>query len=238
MNFSENIFQYLNKRKFSNGLVINLHGKNYNLNRIELTRKILFDKKVVHIGCADHLPLIEEKMIESTWLHGEMDKVTKQLIGLDINKEAISFIRKKGIENVHFMDVISDDLIDEVKNEAWDYLFLGELVEHVNDPVLFLKAISEKFGNNAEYVVLTVPNAFRFANFKLACGGKELINSDHRYWFTPYTIAKVLTEAGMGVTEYFMIDAFSSKKLLQRLRRRFFPMLSDTIVMVAKLKNG
>ncbi|MDF1689079.1 MAG: hypothetical protein P1U35_05685 [Cycloclasticus sp.] len=235
MKLSEEVFEYLENKKFSNGLEVEIYGENYNLDRVQLIKKILSGKAVIHVGCADHLPLIEQKMESSSWLHAEMGKVVSNLIGLDNNQDAIDFIKAKGVENVYFTDIIKNDVLQEIKNNKWDYLFLGEIVEHVNDPVLFLKAIKSKYEKRVEFIIITVPNAFRLANFKYALSSKELINSDHRYWFTPYTIAKVLTQSGMVVSDYYLIDAFSSPGVIQSLRRKYFPTVSDTIVMIAKL---
>jgi 2-polyprenyl-3-methyl-5-hydroxy-6-metoxy-1,4-benzoquinol methylase len=235
MRLNEEVFTYLENKKFSNGLKVDIHGENYNLDRVQLIKKIFSRMRVIHVGCADHVPLIEQKMASSSWLHGEMEKVVSNLIGLDINEDAIAFIKDKGVKNVFYTDIVKDDVLQEIKTNKWDYLFLGEIVEHLDDPVLFLKTIRSKYKKHVESIVVTVPNAFRFANFKYALSNKELINSDHRYWFTPYTIAKILTQAGMQVDDYFLIDAFSSSSFFKSFRRKFFPVLSDTIVMVAKL---
>ena len=53
-----------------------------------------------------------------------------------------------------------------------------------------------KSGYSGKYVI-TVPNALCFTRKAVFMNGFERINTDHRYWFTPYTIAKVMYEAGI-----------------------------------------
>ena len=43
-------------------------------------------------------------------------------------------------------------------------------------------------------------------SFAASRHSSELINSDHRYWFSPYTIAKVMLQAGMELDEIFFAN--------------------------------
>lgn len=60
----------------------------------------------------------------------------------------------------------------------------------------FLKSLKKGLGNNARELIVTAPNAIRWEKFKNLRKGIECINSDHRYWFTPYTLAKIVLETG------------------------------------------
>ena len=74
--------------------------------------------------------------------------------------------------------------------------YFGEIIEHLDNPVNFLKAFKEKYGNNVERFIITVPSIYNTHQFTNMMNYKEIINSDHRFWFTPYTISKVLASAG------------------------------------------
>jgi len=41
-----------------------------------------------------------------------------------------------------------------------------------------------------------VPNIYNKLQYRNMLQFKEVINSDHRFWFTPYTITKILVSAG------------------------------------------
>ena len=46
--------------------------------------------------------------------------------------------------NVLCADIINDD-IPSLKKEKWDYLIMGEILEHIDNPVSFLTKINEKY---------------------------------------------------------------------------------------------
>jgi hypothetical protein len=50
----------------------------------------------------------------------------------------------------------------------------------------------------------------------------EIINSDHRFWFTPYTIAKVLVSAGYNPEKitYANLQSLSIGELILRKIKR------------------
>ena len=89
---------------------------------------------------------------------------------------------------------LKDDL--DLGDEMWDYMILGELIEHVDNPVAFLRTIKQKFQGKVNKIIITVPNAFNILSAKYMKKNVECINSDHRYWFSPYTLLKVATLSG------------------------------------------
>lgn len=178
--------------------------------RFEYILSKIKGNRVVHVGFADHNPdVIREKLEEGKWLHKAMVDVSKRCIGVDINEEATRFVR----EELNLEDVVSADLLNDeipcVFEEKWDYLVLGEMLEHVDNPVAFLSRIHDRFADVAEKIIITVPNAFYYKNFKLAWSSFENINTDHRYWFTPFTLAKVMNQAGLSVEHVGCTQDFS-----------------------------
>ena len=69
-------------------------------------------------------------------------------------------------------------------------------MEHLDDPVNFLRIFKERFGNNIRSFIITVPSIYNKRQYSNMLNYKEVINSDHRFWFTPYTITKVVVSAG------------------------------------------
>lgn len=163
--------------------------------------------KILHIGCCDHLALIDAKVRNHTWLHGLLDEACDEVIGIDINKEAVDYINSRNYsrQKIICADVTQDDISVDIA--AFDYVLLGDVIEHVDNPVYFLEKLREnlaKSGFVGKYVIST-PNAFTFLK-GIYKQGIEGINSDHRYWFTPYTLAKVMYNAGIEPLEYFFAD--------------------------------
>lgn len=227
---------YLTGAKFSSAYFLALGRRHPYVGRVPLVASLCADQRVIHVGCVDHLPLIEEKIARGNWLHGEITRVASACMGLDINREGIDFLRARGIGNVHFHDILGDEPLPGGADEAWDVMVLGEVLEHIDNPVLFLQRLRARYQGRLARVVLTVPNAFSFENIKLAAGAREYINTDHRFWFTPFTLAKVLTSAGFTVQGFAFCDGFPRPLWLPSgIICRLLPAYRDTVVMVAAL---
>jgi hypothetical protein len=207
MKFDKQITDYLYGRKFSAALDVNFGSqKQAGTSRIEMLLNLSKNKNVIHLGCADHLPLIDQKRKNGNWLHELLTINCHKCIGVDINKEAVQYIREQvGLNNVFLPGQEVDDIIFDSETK-WDYIILGELIEHVDNPVQFLKEISEKYASKVKQIIITAPNAFSLLTVKDILNNNENINSDHNYWFSPYTLSKVAIKAGFKNSEFFFAD--------------------------------
>lgn len=246
MHFSKEINQYLEGKAFSNALTFNFSTQKYELKtRIARLTEIVKGKNIVHLGCADHLGLIENKMKSGKWLHGILLQNTNHCIGIDINAEAIHYLKEKHqIPNLYCINIETAENAESIfGNENWDYLVLGEIIEHVNNPVAFLKNLHDKFKNNTDRIIITAPNVYNLSNAKRIRKNLEVINTDHRYWFSPYTLTKVIMESGFSDCELSFAEHVKLP-LLTEIRKhihRIFkkPLLLDacyysTLVITAK----
>lgn len=107
-------------------------------------------------------------------------------------------------------------------------------MEHVDNPVYFLKKIKDKF--SFDKIIITIPNALRMDNFTQTIINTENINSDHRYWFTPYTLSKILSQSGLNAQEITLLQwhGLKGKQKFRHLARYIFPLLRDTLIIEAK----
>jgi len=237
MDFSS-VFPYLKGQRFSNGLEFNLKNLDSNmLYRIELLSQLVKGKRVIHLGCADHLPLIDKKIQEGTWLHEHLVRESSHCLGIDINYKAVQYIQHLGYKDVVCGDITEG--IDEVYKNKWDYIIMGEILEHVENPCSFLNKVSHACKESIEKILITVPNAFRLNNFNLAKNGIELINSDHYYWFTPYTLMKVLANSGYEPEHIWLCESFKPnaktyyRNLFYYTALKRYPLMRDTMVISA-----
>lgn len=207
------LLPYLNGEKFSNGVDFTIKEKFDDNRRIDIITELCKNKNIIHIGCVDHIPLIKEKVKNNTWLHSLITNVANKTIGIDINKEGIDYIKKEvGVNNVKIADITKDD-IPEINNENWDYMILGEIIEHVDNPIQFLSQILKKYKGKVSKIYITAPNILVRNRFEyMVSNSAELINSDHRFWFTPFTLAKVMTLAGFSNIKLDFVDRVSLKK--------------------------
>ena len=217
------------------------------IDRISLLERLVGDKKIVHVGCVDHsAALIERESARGTWLHGRLSGVAHQCVGIDINDEGILYLKKTlGIEDVFCCDLTCEAL-PLAADQPFDFLLLGEILEHVDNPVGFLTTLRQKhFPHGVRSMIVTVPNALRERNYRDSRNDQERINSDHRYWFSPFSIAKVLTEAGYEIDDIYLVrhkplknpGTRGFKSWNRRRLQKKHPFLRDTIVVTATVRN-
>jgi hypothetical protein len=197
MKIDPEVLQYLNGETFNKSLTVEIgKSKHRIISREAAITEIIRNKNVIHIGCSDHIQIINEKIKNNTWLHKLITDNAHKCIGIDIDKESIEFIKKElGYQNVFHGNIVTDDF-KIITEDHWDYAVFGEIIEHLDNPVNFLKVFKEKYGKNVSGFIITVPSIYNKAQLKNMMEYKEIINSDHRFWFTPYTISKVLASAG------------------------------------------
>jgi hypothetical protein len=230
---------FISGEKFSNSLKIKISEREPDiLYRMEFIEKLVEGKKVIHFGFADHIDIIEQKIRKNIWFHKRLIEKTARCVGIDINHEAIEFVKQKlNLQDVYCIDITKDELPGDITRDNFDFLILGELIEHIDNPVFFLQAIHRKFQSQVKEIVITAPNAFSWNNIKYAFRHTELINSDHRYWFSPYTLAKILYLSGYRNMDFYMVETYipGKKSLIKDFLFHRFPGLRNTIVIRASL---
>jgi len=211
--------EYLGGEKFSKSLICSLEKKPLEgSGREDVIAGMVRGKSVLHIGCTDHIPLIREKITNNKWLHKIITENSSACLGVDIDRESVEFVRNEiGFSNVIAGDLMKDDL-SEISEGNWDYVVFGEIIEHLDNPVEFLKTFRDRFGKKVKNFIITVPNVLTSVNYRNMLKYREVINSDHRYWFTPYTISRVLVAAGYNpqVISYANLNPLGFKRLAIR----------------------
>lgn len=239
---------YLKGEKFSDDYTFNVSNQTVRASREEYIAQLVSDRYVIHLGFADHSTNISRKIDNGTWFHNILCHSAEKCIGIDINREAIDYVEKThGISDVYYGDITKND-IDVIKTEKWDYLILGEVLEHIQNPIEFLEMIKENYGDSIDKIIITVPNAFYYRNFINNLSGIEQVNPDHKYWFTPYTLLKNVVSSGYDAEELVILDNKVEEdrsvklnfkgRLVQNLLNRVVlnkPLFNQTLVCIAKL---
>jgi len=184
--------------------------------RSELLEQMVAGKSVIHLGCCGHLVQIDEHREADIWLHDRILRSSTRCAGIDIDPQSVEYLTNSlGIGNVYRCD-ITEGLPRELDGADWDILLAGEILEHVDNPVEFLRKMRERLEGRVREVVISVPNAMSLYCLYKTARHVEPINSDHRYSFTPYTLCKVCAMAGLTVTEFFLVQ-------IEKLKRRHWP---------------
>lgn len=197
MKYSEIDIAYITGEKFSTRYDMKLEA-NKLIGRIDAIMKLCTDKAVLHIGCCDHISVIEEKRAAHTWLHGNLEEKCSCLQGVDICEEAVNYCNANRYNE---LPIIAGDVTEcpVPGMDKFDYVLMAEMIEHVNNPVKFLTDTQlnlKRQGFKGKYI-LTAPNALGVMRRNVFTRGFERINTDHKYWFSPFTLAKIMAEAGI-----------------------------------------
>ena len=240
MKIPSEMYDYLSGAKFSNAYSLKLEN-NRLFRRIDELLSLTKGKKILHVGCCDHIPLIEEKIKSKTWLHGLLEDNCSMVVGVDISKEAVEYVNKRGLSKrpVYHMDLTDEKSLQRLNGYEFDSILMGEIVEHTNNPVSFLQLVNRNMKSTLSFggdYIITVPNAFSLQRGKGA-SGMEIINSDHKFWFTPYTISKIMWEAGIKPNELFFVSYAYAGNGMNKYDSKFFRLLEILSHKPSKYKS-
>lgn len=213
---------YLKGEKLSNGDLFTLsRGGGVVFNRNDWLVELSKSKKILHMGCADHIELIKRKRSQGTYLHDLLVRNASHVVGLDTNSEALEAMKELGIDDLYLIR-------DFDCQQEFDFLFVPDVIEHVANVGEFLHELKKYKVNRW---VFTTPNSYRLTNrnqFR-----SELINTDHRYWFSPYTLAKSLYENGYQIESFILTDNLSWRRPISRFLKYKYPLCRDGLAVVA-----
>ncbi|MEM3394008.1 MAG: class I SAM-dependent methyltransferase [Candidatus Methanomethylicia archaeon] len=158
------------------------------------------NKKVLDIGAVDS-PYHLEKLNKGILLYQKLQNVCKQLIGIDIDKNAIKTLRERNIRNIFYGDI--ERGVYSVKiNKKYDYIILGDVLEHLANPGTALKNIKKLMRKNTRLIV-TVPNNFSYINIKAFLTGIEKVHPDHKFWPSVKTMCRLFDSIGFKIDKFF-----------------------------------
>ena len=227
MKIDPQVLKYLKGEAFQSSLNVEISKEKHGMiSRESAITGIIRNTDVIHIGCSDHLQIIKDKIKNNIWLHKLISENSKSCIGIDIDNESIEFIKKElGYNNVFYGNILTDEF-KNISESKWDYVVFGEIVEHLDDPVHFLKVFKAKYGDHVSRFIITVPTVYNKRQFTNMLNYREVINSDHRFWFTPYTISKVLVSAGYNPDKiiYSNLQSLNIRDLIKRKIRKILGM--------------
>ena len=152
-------------------------------------------KRVVHVGFVDEL--MATKLAAGVWLHGQLAEVAESLVGLDTAEDGVAWANEHGFE-AHVVDAQSSDAVAALGLEPADVVIAGEIIEHLDAPGPFLRAMRGLVRPDGE-LVLTTPNAYRLLNFMAPLSGSGLVHPDHTSWQSPRTLRTLLERSGWEV---------------------------------------
>lgn len=224
MQIHSKYMSFLRGENFDSSLLFNLSGNDKKEKaqigpRLEMILKHCRNRRVLHIGCCDYLELTYVKYKSCTSLHDHVAEAASECVGIDIFAETASNVHDRDFKfkNIIALDVMNHTFPELILSQTWDVVLLSEVIERLSNPCEFLRRLHRKLNECSRYLLLTAPNAFRLNNFRKLRRGMEHVSSDQYFWFTPYTLAKVLTDAGFIPAELSYAGCPGKKSLAGNL---------------------
>jgi SAM-dependent methyltransferase len=183
-------------------------------------------KKVLHLGFADH-PYTEKRIDDGSWLHNKIRQVSKFCVGVDLDNETVTYLKEKhNLPDLFVGDVERLELLGIGKFEI---VVAGEIIEHLNNPGLFLKSAKTVLEPGGR-LIITTTNAFCARRLMRIPFGIESIHPDHVYYFSHRTLCELVMRFGYDLPEQHSYRLPNWRPILPCFAERIFSLISPNLV--------
>ena len=212
--------------------------------RVEYILSQCEGKRVLHLGCTNW-PYTEDSLSQGTLLHSAIRERCSELYGIDEDEAGLDLLRQKGFENLYAANL--EKLEGCEITSTFDLVIAGEMIEHLNNPGLFLNGV-KRFLEPESVLLITTVNAYCFIRallyaFKGQGGENEPVHPDHVAYYSYSTLKLLLKRHGFERTEILFYDIGSEHRphnrwlvnLANDAAVRLFPQLSDGLIARCRL---
>lgn len=158
-------------------------------------------KSCLDIGSVEHDMSYVEK---DTWKHKKLVQSASRVVGIDIIEDYVQQLRERGYD-IRLCDATSDNYI----GEKFDFVVIGDVLEHVTNPGDLLEFALRHLNEGGEIIVKT-PNPHYKWCVKCFIKNKSHINLEHVAWYSPSQALELSRRTGCALKSYLI--EFSDKK--------------------------
>jgi hypothetical protein len=229
--------------------------KNYVQNREQFILDKCKGKKVLHLGCCDS-PATEFKFNKGVALFQRIEKVCKAQEGLDIDQKSMDYLHDMGYKNVSFFDLNKPGKVDFKP----DVIVFADTLEHLMNLETVLTSLKGLMNEKVE-LIITVPNATMFERVIGNFRGYIHEHDDHKVSFTYTALKQLLLFNQLDVSDIFLSDQLNidrevdedlkesllktsfllpfraAKFIIRKGLVSFFPLFSECLIIVCKIKK-
>ncbi|HEY2847011.1 MAG TPA: class I SAM-dependent methyltransferase, partial [Pyrinomonadaceae bacterium] len=161
-------------------------------------------------------------------------------------REGIEILESRGLKNIVQSDL---EHIEECKLDGiFDVIVAGEVIEHINNPGLFLSGIKRFMRPDSELILTTV-NAYCAMRFfyygaRGRRGKAEPVHPDHIAYYSYSTLKLLVERHGFEVTNFYFYDLGREHrrfvrwflKIVNDVCVTFVPQWSDGVIAICRVK--
>ena len=230
-------FGSISFKEFSEGY-LNL----LNINLKKFSYKWGFDSSYSTIIRSDILGLIDKKHDESfnvldvgcgtgaTLLHIKNLYNNANLFGIEVNKSSAKIA--KIFANV--LDVNIENIELPYERNFFDYIILGDVLEHLKDPWKVLKLLS-KYLKDTGIILASIPNIMHISVINEIINGHfsykdtGILDRTHLRFFTLNEIAKLFASANLIIDEFYSTPNYNLNENEQILLEKICSITNETL---------
>jgi hypothetical protein len=166
------------------------------VDRVDFIGRACEGFRVLDLGAMDETAWAAKRG-RGTWLHEEIGSGALAVDGIDNS----ALVPAEGLRTgpnatIRRGDITDPDLLVATLAHAPDVVVIGELIEHLENPLQFLKRLAAIDRLAGKTLILSTPNATALHNVLVGLAQRESTHRDHLYIFSYKTLATLCTRAG------------------------------------------
>lgn len=183
----------------------------------------LHGRTVLDIGMVEH---DVGHLAKVGWLHDFVRDASASATGVDILETPIAALAARGY------DVIAADATSDTDlGRRWDVVHLGNVIEHVADPVRLLSFAKRHLARSGSIIVNT-PNPWFYRHIlQLLRTGVFIANAEHVSWVTPSLALELARRSDLSLREYWLLRGKAAPGLRGVVRRALDLVASEADVL-------
>lgn len=166
-------------------------------NALEFTTSFVSGEDVLDIGVVAHTI---DRANSPDWKHGIIKQHAKSVIGIDILEDEVKRLNAKGYD-IRVIDATGDHDM----GIRFSRIVIGDVIEHVNNPVALLEFAKRHLAPGGK-ILCSTPNPF-FLERIYSCvrNGWFISNADHVTWISPTMALELGHRAGLVLAEVWSL---------------------------------
>jgi hypothetical protein len=166
------------------------------VDRIAFLSAICAGRRVLDLGAMDETAW-QAKRGTGSWLHEAISRTALEVVGIDNSP----LVPAEGLQTAANAVIRRGDVRDPARIVAAlasspEVIVAGELLEHLENPLQFLKGFAGCARLAGATLVLTTPNSTALHNVLIGLARRESTHHDHLCIFSYKTLATLCTRAG------------------------------------------